>query len=476
MLKFTKIVATIGPACADEKILMQMVKAGVNVARLNFSHGTYVSHKKLINNIRKVEKNTGLPVAILQDLQGPKIRLGMLPEKGLEIKTGSKVVFDTSTKEYKGKDLPVAYPGLQKFLKVGQHFLLDDGHMSVKIEKISGSKIYCQVVEGEKLTSHKGLNFPDSVLKIPSLSKKDIADLEFGVKAGVEFVALSFVHTAKDILRLRALIKKFEKKLKVKKQAPILIIAKIEQHEAVENIDEILDVVDCIMVARGDLGLETAEAGVPVIQKTIIAKARAKAKMVIVATQMLDSMQHNRIPTRAEVSDVANAVIDHTDAVMLSNESASGDYPVLTVKTMTEIVRTTEASPFDDLPMPEPTKEITPEAVASLSRSLSSEVGAKLIVVSSTSGQVARSVSKVRPQVPVLAVTDSLRVQRQLNLSWGVCPVLISKVRNIEDFIKKIREYIKTKKLAKKGDKIVVVVGDPVGQESKVNMVEVREI
>ncbi len=357
MFKFTKIVATIGPACADEKTLTQMVKAGVNVARLNFSHGTYASHKKLMNNIRKVEKSTGVPVAILQDLQGPKIRLGNLPEKGLEIKTGSKVVFDTSIKEYKGKELPVAYSGLQKFLKAGQHFLLDDGHMSVKIEKISGSKIYCQVIEGERLTSHKGLNFPDSVLKIPSLSKKDIADLEFGVKAGVEFVALSFVHTAEDILRLRALIKKFEKKLKIKKQAPILIIAKIEQHEAVENIDEILDVVDCIMVARGDLGLETAEAGVPVIQKTIIAKARAKAKMVIVATQMLDSMQHNRIPTRAEVSDVANAVIDHTDAVMLSNESASGDFPVLTVKTMAEIVRTTEASPFDDLPTPAPTKE-----------------------------------------------------------------------------------------------------------------------
>lgn len=476
MFKFTKIVATIGPACADEKTLTQMVKAGVNVARLNFSHGTYASHKKLMNNIRKVEKSTRVPVAILQDLQGPKIRLGILPEKGLEIKTGSKVVFDTSIKEYKGKELPVAYPGLQKFLKVGQHFLLDDGHMSVKIEKISGSKMYCQVIEGERLTSHKGLNFPDSVLKIPSLSKKDIADLEFGVKAGVEFVALSFVHTAADILRLRALIKKFEKKLKIKKQAPILIIAKIEQHEAVENIDEILDVVDCVMVARGDLGLETAEAGVPVIQKTIIAKARAKAKMVIVATQMLDSMQHNRIPTRAEVSDVANAVIDHTDAVMLSNESASGDFPVLTVKTMAEIVRTTEASPFDDLPNPTPTKESDLSAITELSRSLSFEVGSKLIVADSISGETARLIVRVRPQVPILVATDSLRVQRQLNLSWGVIPFIIPRVRHVEDFVKKATEYIKKNKLAKKGDKIVVVSGDPVGQESKVNLVEVKEI
>lgn len=476
MFKFTKIVATIGPACADEKILTQMVKAGVNVARLNFSHGTYASHQKLINNIRKVEKSTGIPVAILQDLQGPKIRLGILPEKGLEIKTGSKVVFDTSIKEYKGKDLPVAYRGLQKFLKSGQHFLLDDGHMEVKIEKIVGSKIFCQVIEGERLTSHKGLNFPDSVLKIPALSKKDIADLEFGVKAKVEFVALSFVHTAQDIIRLRTLITKFEKKLKIKKQAPILIIAKIEQHEAVENIDEILEAVDCIMVARGDLGLETLEAGVPVIQKTIIAKALNLAKPVIVATQMLDSMQHNRIPTRAEVSDVANAVIDHTDAVMLSNESASGDYPVLTVKTMAEIVCTTEASPFDDLAMPKSVKESSISALTELSRVLSFEVGSKLIVADSVSGETARLIARVRPQVPILVATNSPRVQRQLNLSWGVLPFIIPRVRHVEDFIKKAIVYIKIKKLAKKGDKIVVVAGDPIGQESKVNLVEVREI
>lgn len=476
MFKFTKIVATIGPACADEKILTQMVKAGVNVARLNFSHGTYASHQKLINNIRKVEKSTGIPVAILQDLQGPKIRLGILPEKGLEIKTGSKVVFDTAIKEYKGKDLPIAYRGLQKFLKSGQHFLLDDGHMEVKIEKIVGSKIFCQVIEGERLTSHKGLNFPDSILKIPALSKKDIADLEFGVKAKVEFVALSFVHTAQDIIRLRTLITKFEKKLKIKKQAPILIIAKIEQHEAVENIDEILKAVDGIMVARGDLGLETLEAGVPVIQKTIIAKALTLGKPVIVATQMLDSMQHNRIPTRAEVSDVANAVIDHTDAVMLSNESASGDYPVLTVKTMAEIVCTTEASPFDDLPAPTPIKESDLSAITELSRPLSFEVGSKLIVADSISGETARLIVRVRPQVPILVATNSLRVQRQLNLSWGVLPFIIPRVRHVEDFIKKSIAYIKSKKLAKKGDKIVVVAGDPIGQENKVNLVEVREV
>ena len=476
MLKNTKIVATIGPSCADEKTLTQMVKAGVNVARLNFSHGTYAAHKKLIRNIRKAEKTTKIPVAILQDLQGPKIRLGILPDKGLEIKSGTKVVFDTAIKEYKGKELPVAYPGLQKFLKVGQFFLLDDGHMEVKIEKIKGSKIFCQVIEGEVLTSHKGLNFPDSVLKIPALSKKDIDDLEFGIKAGVEFIALSFVHTAKDILRLRALIKKFEKKLKIKQPTPILIISKIEQHEAVENIDEIIEVSDGIMVARGDLGLETPEAGVPIIQKMLISKARLKAKIVIVATQMLDSMQHNRLPTRAEVSDVANAVLDHTDAVMLSNETASGDYPVLTVKTMTEIVRTTEASPFDDLALSLTSTELAPEAVAVLSSALSHDVGAKLIVTGSFSGLTGRLISHVRPQAPILVATSSLRVQRQLNLSWGVWPIISPYVSREKVFINKIRAFIKSKKIVKKGDKIVIVSGDPTKKKNKINSVVVIEL
>lgn len=476
MFKNTKIVATIGPACADEKTLTQMVKAGVNVARLNFSHGTYPSHKKLINNIRRVEKTTKIPVAILQDLQGPKIRLGILPDKGLEIKSGVKVTFDTAIKEYKGKELPIAYPGLQKFLKVGQHFLLDDGHMEVKIEKITGTKIFCLVIEGELLTSHKGLNFPESVLKIPSLSKKDIDDLEFGVKAGVEFVALSFVHTAADILRLRALIIKFEKKLKIKKQAPILIIAKIEQHEAVENIDEIIEASDGIMVARGDLGLETPEAGVPIIQKMIINKARLKAKIVIVATQMLDSMQHNRLPTRAEVSDVANAVLDHTDAVMLSNETASGEYPVLTVKTMAKIVITTEASPFDDLPLAISSTELAPEAVAVLSSALSHDVGAKLIVTGSFSGLTGRLISHVRPQAPILVATSSLRVQRQLNLSWGVWPIIMPQVSRDKVFLEKIKTLIKSKKITKKGDKVVIVSGDSANKKNKINSVVVIEI
>lgn len=476
MFKHTKIVATIGPSCQTPAILEQMVKAGVNVARLNFSHGTYASHKNLIKNIRAVEKKTNHPVAIMQDLQGPKIRLGNVPEKGVLIKTGEKVVLNTALKEYKNNELPIAYPGLQKSLKTGESFLIDDGHMEVKIEKISGTKVYCKVIEGGTVLSHKGLNFPHSILKIPALSKKDKDDLKFGVQAGVDLVALSFVHTAQDILNIKKLILKIEKELKIKKQPRILVIAKIERHEAVEHLDEILSAADGLMVARGDLGLEMPASQVPLIQKTMIVKANAAAKPVIVATQMLDSMQHNRRPTRAEVSDVANAVIDHADAVMLSNESASGDFPVLTVKTMADIIRSTENSVFDDLPLPLSSKEVTEAAITELSRILSFEVDAKMIVAASISGETGRLIARVRPPVPVLVATNSLRVQRQLNLSWGVIPFILHPCRHIEELVASAIDYIKKAKLAKKGDKMVLVAGEPVGDAAKVNLVEVRKI
>ncbi len=476
MLKHTKIVATIGPSCQDPKILEQMVKAGVNIARLNFSHGTFATHKKLIKSIRAVEKKLNHPVAIMQDLQGPKIRLGNMPEKGMPIKTGEKMVFNTALKEYKKDEFPIAYPGLQKSLKAGEHLLIDDGHMEVKIEKIVGSKVYCKVVEGGTVLSHKGLNFPNSILKIPALSKKDKDDLKFGVQAGVDLVALSFVHTAQDIKNIKKLITKFEKELHLRKQMPILVIAKIERHEAVHNLDSILTEADGLMVARGDLGLEMPAAEVPLIQKTMVAKANAAAKPIIVATQMLDSMQHNRRPTRAEVSDVANAVIDHADAVMLSNETASGDFPVLTVKTMTEIIRSTESSVFDDLPLPLSSKEMTEAAITELSRILSFEVDAKMIVAASLSGETGRLIARVRPPVPVLVATNSLRVQRQLNLSWGVIPFILRPCKQIEELVASAITYIKKAKLAKKGDKMVLVAGEPVGEAAKVNLVEVRQI
>lgn len=477
MIKYTKIVATIGPACEDPKILKQMVKNGVNVARLNFSHGTYANHKQLIKNIRSVEKETNLPVAIMQDLQGPKIRLGNMPKEGIKIKAGEKIVFNTKILEYKNNEFPIAYPGLQQSLNVGESFLIDDGHMEVKIEKIENGKITCKVIEGGIVLSHKGLNFPQSILKIPAMSKKDKDDLKFGISMGVDLVALSFVHTAQDITNIKKLIEKIEKELKLKKQPRILIIAKIERHEAVKNLDEILAVADGLMVARGDLGLEMPAAEVPLIQKTMIQKANIAAKPVIVATQMLDSMQNNRRPTRAEVSDVANAVIDHADAVMLSNETASGKYPTLVVKTMAEIIVATEKSVFDDLPFPVLSHtKFTESAVTELSRVLAFEVDAKLILAASISGETGRLISRVRPPVPILVSTNTQRVLHQLNLSWGISPFILSPCKNIEQLVANAITHIKKGKMARKNEKMIIVAGEPVGDAGKVNLVEVREI
>ncbi|MBI2436143.1 MAG: pyruvate kinase [Candidatus Magasanikbacteria bacterium] len=348
MNKQTKIVCTIGPSCETVEILTQMVEAGMNVARLNFSHGTYANHKMLIKNIRAVEKNTGEAIAILQDLQGPKIRVGIVPKTGIELNKGHEVLFSTDEKNKKA--IQIGYKDLHKFLKKDELMLLDDGKIQGVISSVKGKTITVRITVSGVLTSHKGINVPQSDLsKLKVLTDKDKQDIEFGVKNGVDMIALSFVMSPTDILDLKYHIKKVARKLGIKKQEPIRVIAKIEKAEAVKRIDEILEVVDAIMVARGDLGIEIPAEEVPIIQKKLVDKALEKAKPVIVATQMLDSMQHNPRPTRAEVSDVANAVIDHTDAVMLSNETASGEYPVETVAMMSKIIRQTEKSHYDDL-------------------------------------------------------------------------------------------------------------------------------
>ncbi|MFA5061850.1 MAG: pyruvate kinase [Patescibacteria group bacterium] len=477
MFKKTKICCTIGPACADVKTLADMVKAGMNIARLNFSHGDYKSHEKLIKNIRKVEEKTGEPVAIMQDLQGPKIRIGAMPEKGVMIKEGEQIILDTSIQEFK-KNFPIDYPDLHKYIKKGDRVLIDDGHIELKVLEVSGTKIKGQVVEGGLITSHKGINLPDSKLTIPALGDKDKQDLKFGVEMGVDLIALSFVQTAKDILDLRFLIKQHEDKLKLKNQPPIKIIAKIERHEAVDHLEEILDVADGVMVARGDLGLEMPAEEVPLVQKKIIDEARKLAKPVIVATQMLDSMRENRRPTRAEVSDVANAVIDHADTLMLSNETATGRYPVLVVRTMAEIIIATEQSVYDDMALPAIHKSGTTvdTAVSELSRILAEEVKAKLILAASLSGETGRLISHVRPGLPILVATGTDRVRRQLNLSWGVKPFILIPCSSIEELIERSISYIKKNKLAKNGERIIVVAGEPVGQAGNVNLVEVREI
>jgi pyruvate kinase len=478
MFKKTKICATIGPACADIDTLAEMVKAGMNIARLNFSHGDFTSHAAIINNIRKVEEITGEPIAIMQDLQGPKIRVGSLPEAGVSITVGGEVVFDTSLTEYKGKEIPLDYHDLHKFLEPGQRILVDDGHIELKVKSVEGTKITGEVVEGSAILSHKGLNLPDSDLTITAISEKDKKDLKFGVEQGVDLVALSFVRSAKDIIDLRFLVKQFESELGIRNQPPIHLIAKIERRVAVDNLEEILDVTDGIMVARGDLGLEMLAAEVPLVQKKMIDAANAHAKPVIVATQMLDSMRENRRPTRAEVSDVANAVIDHADTLMLSNETAAGKHPVLVIETMADIIASTEKSQYDDTSLPGIHKSgVTIDvAITELSRILAEEVKAKIVLAASISGETGRIISHVRPPLPILVGTSSQRVQRQLNLSWGVIPFILETCQSIEELVERSIAYIKKHKIAKNGDNMVVVAGEPVGQAGNVNLVEVRKI
>lgn len=458
--KRTKIVCTIGPASEARPKLKRMVRSGMNMARLNLSHGNHSNHRELIRNIRSVARETRLPIGIIGDLQGPKIRIGELPEKGLKVVKGQIY------------EVPVTYRNLYKDLKRDHRILLDDGLMEGKFVSGKAGLIKFKVVNGGTLTSHKGMNFPDSTLTISSITDKDKVDAEFCVHQGLHYVALSFVTDPKDVRRMRRILK-----AAAKKGDPIpKIIAKIEKHEAVKRFDEILQEVDAIMVARGDLGIEIPAEQVPLIQKEIIDKCRDVAKPVIVATQMLDSMIRNPRPTRAEVSDVANAVIDHTDAVMLSGESATGKYPVESVQTMAKIVKETEDSPYDDVPVQSNHQltKLVQDAVSNAANLLAHTVDAKLIIVATLSGNAARMVSRFRPELPIFAVTDSEFVRHQLNLSWAVFPIAIPRAKDIEALISRSVSNLKRTKEVKAGQKVILLAGQPVGK--KVNFVEVKEI
>ncbi|MFA6603604.1 MAG: pyruvate kinase [Patescibacteria group bacterium] len=478
--KRTKIVCTIGPASGSPSTLTAMVRAGMNVARLNFSHGTHEEHAKLIGALRMLSSQTNEPVAILQDLQGPKVRIGNLPAEGVKLVPRTKVVFTTDRLAAPPK-IPVGYEKLHEDVKSGDRLLLDDGLMDVRVIGVKGRDITCEVVTGGILTSHKGINLPTATLSIPAITEKDAADVEFGVEHHVDWIALSFVRSAKEVYDLRYLIEDHKAKLggSYVYVPPIRIIAKIEKHEAVKHIDEIIEAVDGIMVARGDLGIEMPAEEVPLIQKRIIDKCRAAGKPVIVATQMLDSMMRNPRPTRAEVSDVANAVIDHTDAVMLSGETASGKYPVEAVSTMAKIIHETEMSEYDNTER-EPGflsgKSSSEEAVSGVANILARDTKAKLILVASLSGNAGRIVSRYRPEMPIYVSTDSERVRHQLNLSWGVVPFLLPRCHSIEELIDRSIGYMKKVKAVKKGDLIIAIAGEPVGSSGGLNLIELKSI
>ncbi len=473
--KRTKIVCTIGPSSSSHDKLVELIEAGMDVCRLNFSHGTHEGFAENIRQIRKVSKELGRPIAILQDLQGPKIRVGDLPKEGITLKTGDAVTFTTGKAKIPTK-LPVTYPLLHKDVRPGQQMLFDDGLLSAVVEKVRGEDVICRVTQGGVLLSHKGMNLPETKTTISAMSEKDKDDLRFGIEQGVDWVALSFVRSAEDLRELRRLIQRYERETGVVVDAPLKIIAKVEKPEAVEAMEEIVAEADGIMVARGDLGIEIPASKVPFVQKRLIQACLEMAKPVIVATQMLDSMIRNPRATRAEVSDIANAVIDATDATMLSGETTTGSFPVEAVQTMSSIIVEAEQELLNSGEAHLHVTASTQEAMTNISVLLARARNAKAILVSSLSGKAARLVSRERPGVPIFVASTSERVVRQLVLSRGVVPLHIPACRRMRDLIEKSFALILKQGILKAGDEIVIVAGEPLGESGNVNLVEVRKL
>ncbi len=430
----------------------------MNVARMNFSHGTHAEHKVLIRSVRSAAKEAGKRVAILIDLQGPKIRVGDLPKEGVGIRKGEHISFSTAVTEYKiGGQLPVTYKQLHKDVKKDHRILLDDGLMEARVTKVAGKVITAVVVTGGLLKAHKGMNLPDSTVSVSPVTEKDWEDLEFGLTEEIDWVALSFVTNPAIVREVRQAIKRQCQKLDV---APPKIIAKIERQEAVERFSEILAEVDAVMVARGDLGIEIAPERVPLLQKEFVEKCRAAGKPVVVATQMLDSMTSHPRATRAETSDVANAVIDHTDGVMLSGETAAGQYPDVTVKTMSSIIHETEASRFDDLSFCQ--LHDIPDVATSIAQSLyiMAENGQIDAIASSvTYGPVAQKLNIFRPKAPVFLACPSEAVARQNVMRAGVTTVVVSDEPG--SFVHKMEAKLRREKLIKSGQSVAYVVAGP---------------
>jgi pyruvate kinase len=453
MMRKTKIVCTIGPACDTQDKLEALVNAGMNVARLNMSHATHEYHANLIKNIRYVSEALDKPIGILMDLQGPKIRIGTLKEKVI-LQPGQKYIITTRDVPGDDKEVNVPFKDLPNDVAPGQTLLIDDGLIELKVDEITGPDIISTVIRGGELKDRKGINLPHTTIKTKSITEKDIDDLMFGLKQQVTMIAMSFVRTPQDVLDLRKIIED--------NQADLPIIAKIEKHEGVKNIDGIIDVVNGIMVARGDLGIEIPMAEVPIVQKMIISRCNAKAIPVITATQMLDSMIRNPMPTRAEATDVANAVFDGTDALMLSGETAFGEYPLKSVETMARIAEYTEASSIYKhtiiLKTPKPSLSIT-DSVAFATTDAAHTLKAQAIITATQTGYSARKISKYKPQMPTLAVTHSKDVMDRLTVSYGVFPVHIGQPPNLDSLIEESVDSCMSKGYIKNGDLIVITAG-----------------
>lgn len=444
----TKFVCTLGPASQDIQTLEKMMIAGMDVARLNFSHGSYKNHAMLIKNIRQIAKKINVPLAIMQDLQGPKIRIGLIKDEGIQVKKGEKIIL-TCGKLKKNK-IPVQYKNLYKDVKKNSLLLVDDGLIELKVEKVKEKDIYCICKNDGVINKNKGINVPNSTITTNPITPKDKKDLAFGLKQGIDYVALSFVKEAKDILDAKKLIG----------NRNVKVVAKIERIEAVENLDEIIKVADALMVARGDLAMEIGPEKVPIVQKEMIRKCNFAGKPVITATQMLQSMVDNPQPTRAEVSDTANAIFDHTDAIMLSNETAVGKYPVRALKIFAKVAQTVEKElkKYDHLL---PTKSINNEvdyydALGFETCQLSEITKAKHIIVVTSSGKSAQYISKHRSYIPTIVITPSEKTKNQLALLWGLNDIVIGKI-STKKYLDDIRAILKKHSSVKKGQKVTIL-------------------
>ena len=463
-IKKTKIVCTLGPVSENEETLRELIKNGLNVCRLNFSHGSHEEHKGRMDLVKKLREELNMPTAILLDTKGPEIRTGKFDAPEVLLEEGQ--TFTITMKDVMGnKEMcTVSYKGLANDVKTGDTILIDDGLVGLTVKEVNGDDIVCEVQNSGIVKNHKGVNVPGVKVNLPAITEKDRSDIEFGIEQGIDFIAASFVRKVSDVLAIREILEE-------NNATHIKIISKIENQEGVDNLDEIIEVSDGIMVARGDLGVEIPTEEIPVVQKLMIKKCNEAGKPVITATQMLDSMIRNPRPTRAEVTDVANAIYDGTDAIMLSGETAAGKYPVEAVKTMATIAKRAEETMRNRRTKINKSKNVT-DAISYATCTTAMDLEAKAILSSTASGHTARMVSKFRPDCPIIATTSDESVRRQLSLTWGVIPVMRNKSANTDQVIVNSIEAAKTAEYVNENDIVVITAG---GSETT-NLIKVETV
>ena len=468
MLRKTKIICTLGPAVDKEDMIRALIRTGMNAARFNFSHGSHEEHLNRLNLLKSVRDSMGRPVAAILDTKGPEIRIRSFETKSISLEAGDSFTLTTREVQGNGSLVSVTYPELHKEVSVGQEILIDDGLVALKVEEINGQDIRCVVENGGALSANKSINIPGVHIHLPALTEKDVSDIRFGVENDFDFIAASFVRRAADVQAVREVLDRFGGQ-------EVRIIAKIENQEGVDNIDEILEAADGIMVARGDLGVEIPAAKVPILQKQIIRKGLQAGKPVITATQMLDSMMRNPRPTRAEVSDVANAVFDGTSCVMLSGETAGGKYPLEALTAMVNIVEEAEQSihywrQFEKRRVI-PASNIN-DAITHTCCLTAKDLEAKAILAATNSGRTARMICRFRPACPVAALTMHEKVRRQLAICWGVIPFLTGEVTSTDRIFSLSAEVALKERLVQNGDTVVITAGVPLGKSGSTNLIK----